>query len=141
MAKSKINELSILLVTSLILGGFMNSMEGSDNTVKPRSNGFQGTNQFLGATKHLYNWLCLSVGWLVCWSFGRVTHSFNHPHVAPYWPTWPCPYLSALLLQGFDAHIVLMNLFGYRIRESTSIFVCWLVRPFDQVQVAFSRSC
>ena len=24
-----------------------------------------------------------SVGWLV-------THSFDDPHVAPYWPTWPC---------------------------------------------------
>ena len=35
---------------------------------------------FLGATKHLYNWLCLlvsqSVGWLV-------THLFDDPHVAP----------------------------------------------------------
>ena len=40
-------------------------------------------NFFLGATKHLYNWLCLLVSWLVGWS---VTHSF----VAPYWPTWPC---------------------------------------------------
>ena len=37
---------------------------------------------FLGATMHLYNWLCPSV----C----RVTHSFDDPHVAPYWPTWPC---------------------------------------------------
>ena len=37
----------------------------------------------LGATKHLYNWLCPSVGW-------SVTHSFDDPHVAPYWPTWPC---------------------------------------------------
>ena len=26
------------------------------------------------------------VRWLVCW----VTHSFDDPHVAPYWPTWPC---------------------------------------------------
>ena len=25
-------------------------------------------NAFLGATKHLYNWLCPSVCWLVCWS-------------------------------------------------------------------------
>ena len=45
---------------------------------------------FLGATKHLYNWLCPSVGRSVGWSVGRVTHSFNDPHVAPYWPTWPC---------------------------------------------------
>ena len=34
-------------------------------------------------------WLAVSVGWLV----GRVTHSFDDPHVAPYWPTWSCwPY-------------------------------------------------
>ena len=37
-------------------------------------------NPFLGATKHLYNWLCPSVGWSVCRS---VTHSFDDPHVAP----------------------------------------------------------
>ena len=46
---------------------------------------------FLGATKHLYNWLCPLVGWsvgrLVGW---LVTHLFNDPLVAPYWPTWPC---------------------------------------------------
>ena len=41
-----------------------------------------GIERFLGATKHLCNWLCP----LVC----RVTHSFDDPHVAPYWPTWPC---------------------------------------------------
>ena len=35
---------------------------------------------FLGATKHLYNWLCPLVGWLVC----GVTHSSDDPHVAPY---------------------------------------------------------
>ena len=33
---------------------------------------------FLGATKHLYNWLCPSVGR----SVGRVTHSFDDPHDA-----------------------------------------------------------
>ena len=42
---------------------------------------------FLGATKHLYNWLCPLVGRSVGW---LVTHLFNDPHVAPYWPTWPC---------------------------------------------------
>ena len=41
---------------------------------------------FLVATKHLYNWLCPLVGWSVC----RVKHSFDDPHAAPYWPTWPC---------------------------------------------------
>ena len=25
-------------------------------------------------------------------SVGRVTYSFDDPHVAPYWPTWPCSY-------------------------------------------------
>ena len=34
------------------------------------------------------------VRWLVGWSVGRsvgqVTHSFDDPHVAPYWPSWPC---------------------------------------------------
>ena len=29
----------------------------------------------------------MSVGRLVGW---LVTHSFDDPHVAPYWPTWPC---------------------------------------------------
>ena len=48
-------------------------------------------NPLLGATKHLYNWLCPSVVGLVGpTSVGRVTHSFDDPHVAPYWPTWPC---------------------------------------------------
>ena len=55
---------------------------------------------FLDATKHLYNWLCRSVvqsvGHLVGQSVGGVTHSFNDPHVAPYWPTWPC-FLSLFL--------------------------------------------
>ena len=45
---------------------------------------------FLGATKHLYNWLCPSVGWSVGLLVGRVTHPFDDLHVAPYWPTWPC---------------------------------------------------
>ena len=46
---------------------------------------------FLGATKHLYNWL--SVGWLVGLS---VTHLFDDQHVAPYWPTWPCYHRNSL---------------------------------------------
>ena len=49
-----------------------------------------------GPTKHLHNWLCLSVGWLVGRSVGRVTHSFDDQHVAPYWPTWPCSLRLAL---------------------------------------------
>ena len=42
---------------------------------------------FLGATKHLYNWLCPSVSRSVGWS---VMHSFDDPHVTPYRPSWPC---------------------------------------------------
>ena len=59
-------------------------------------------NFFLGATKHLYNWLCPSVGWLV----GRVTHSFDDPHVAPYWPTWPgWPGFSKAFKRDKDNHL------------------------------------
>ena len=47
-------------------------------------------NPFIGTTKHLYNWLCPSVGGLVGLTVGRVTHLLDDPHVAPYWPTWPC---------------------------------------------------
>ena len=53
---------------------------------------------FLGATKHLHNWLCSLVGWLVGRSVGRVTHSFDNPHVAPYWPTWPCSFMNVFCL-------------------------------------------
>ena len=50
---------------------------------------------FLGATKRHYNWLCPSVGRSVGRSVGlSVTHSFDNPHVAPYWPTWPCYFYS-----------------------------------------------
>ena len=45
---------------------------------------FHDTASCLGCP--IYNWLCP----LVCW----VTHSFDDPHVAPYWPTWPYYSLS-----------------------------------------------
>ena len=52
---------------------------------------------FLGATKHLYNWLCPLVGWLVGWSVSRlVTHSFDDPHRRTYWPTWPLYLLDQI---------------------------------------------
>ena len=35
--------------------------------------------RFLGATKHLYNWLCPSVGRLVGWSVGQ----------SPFWAAAP----------------------------------------------------
>ena len=58
------------------------------------------TFNFLGATKHLYNWLCPSVGWLV----GRVTHSFDDPRVASNWIIWPCShYYPPFLLNLVDA--------------------------------------
>ena len=38
---------------------------------------------FLGATKHLYDWLCPLVGWSVA---RLVTHSFDDQHVAPIGP-------------------------------------------------------
>ena len=31
-----------------------------------------------------------SITGCVRWLVSRVTHSFDDPHVAPYWPTWPC---------------------------------------------------
>ena len=37
---------------------------------------FGGRGEFLGATKHLYNWLCPSVGWLVGRSVGRSHFTF-----------------------------------------------------------------
>ena len=37
----------------------------------------------------LLEWLCPLVCWSVGLLVGRVTHSFDDPHVAPYWPTWP----------------------------------------------------
>ena len=40
---------------------------------------------FRCANASLY--LAVSVGWSVGWS---VTHSFDDPLGAPYWPTWPC---------------------------------------------------
>ena len=35
-------------------------------------------------------YLIVSVGRLVGWSVGQVTHPLDDPHVAAYWPTWPC---------------------------------------------------
>ena len=32
----------------------------------------------------------MSVGWLVGWSVGRVTHLFDDPHGALHCSTWPC---------------------------------------------------
>ena len=52
---------------------FMNALPTNQPT--------DGHSLLLGATKHLYNWLCPSVGLSVGWS---ATHSFDDPHVAPF---------------------------------------------------------
>ena len=56
--------------------------------------------------------LAVSVGWLVGQSVGRlvgrVTHSFEDPHGAPYWPIWPC--LARIRL--FIAQMNLVELTG-----------------------------
>ena len=61
---------------------------------------------FLGATKHLFNWLCPSVGQLVSWSVGwsvdrSVAEAFVWRYTRRiYWPTWPCS-LNASLFSSF----------------------------------------
>ena len=61
----------------------MNSQKKKKNVPSPQS---LFRRPFLGAPTHLYNWLCPLVGR----SVGRsVTHLFDDPHGAPYWPTWP----------------------------------------------------
>ena len=72
---------------------------------------------FLGATKHLYNWLCPSVGRSVCW----VTHSFDDPHVAPYWPTRPCYYIAL-------CRLLFASSFSAIFLTRTPTFLCyWLI--------------
>ena len=49
---------------------------------------------FLGAKKHLYNWLCPSVSWLVCRLDGLLGNAFVRRSTrCTYWPTWPCFYI------------------------------------------------
>ena len=79
-------------------------------------------NRFLGATKHLYNWLCPSVGRSVGW----VTHSFDDPHVAPYWPTWPCSIPSFLPSAPFSPFSPI-----------SSVFRKWTQRPITNCVRAF----
>ena len=53
------------------------------------------------------------VGQSVCWS---VTHSFDDPHGAPYWPTWPCYLLVFPSLQlGFGIITCLAILYSIAI--------------------------
>ena len=59
---------------------------------------------------HLYNRLCPSVGW----SVGRVTHSFDDPPGAPYWPTWPCLKVYNLVDRNFSRT---GNVFTWRIHS------------------------
>ena len=77
---------------------------------------------FLGATKHLYNWLCPLVCLSVCLS---VTHSFDDPHVAPYWPSWPCfplPFLNTFLLKLLEAGLGCLRMTSYRPLELAAVF-------------------
>ena len=48
------------------------------------------------------------VRWLVGRSVGwSVTHSFDDPHVAPYWPTLPCSSTSGLIFVHQEEEICL----------------------------------
>ena len=40
------------------------------DNAKKQINDMERITFFLGATKHIYNWLCPLVGLLVCWSVG-----------------------------------------------------------------------
>ena len=95
---------------------------------------------FLGATKHLYNWLCPLVCRSVCLS---VTHSFDDSHVAPYWPTWPC-FVPCGTKVGSEANKERWVVIGkqqksiswmftlLRGRSSFGIGACVLVLDFDK---------
>ena len=50
----------------------------------------------------------------VCW---LVTHSFDDPHVAPYWPTWPCFLYRSILLPFLE--------FSLYCHVCLSLFVCF----------------
>ena len=83
---------------------------------------------FLCATKRLYNWLCPSVGWLVCL---LVTHSFDDPQVSPYWPTWPCSFC-----QKKGKQLTNMNKENYKYkREKRQVY--WSKRIHSHVEQHF----
>ena len=69
--------------------------------------------RFLGATKHLYNWLRPLVGWSVGWLVGN-----DDPHVAPYWPTWPC---SIIVCGSFEC-VNMQKVFWWNHRYQTFLF-------------------
>ena len=90
---------------------------------------------FLGATQ-----VAVSVGRSVGSSDCRVTHSFDDPHVAPYWPFWPCSFLSFFFpfslsffpaslspshfLPAANSHLeILIHLFKEQVLEPVSILV------------------
>ena len=56
---------------------------------------------------------CISITGCVRWSVGlsvgRVTHSFDDPHVAPYWPTWPCSLMINLAIETGKMELVSLN--------------------------------
>ena len=77
---------------------------------------------FLGATKHLYNWLCPLVGLLV-------THSFDDPHIAPCWPTWPC-FIITVYCKRRSLLDALQN-FPYLIGTVANTFPTWASHSTD----------
>ena len=75
----------------------------ANSTLSDSSSSFPFSSFLLCAKKHLYNWPCPLVGWSVGrWVGLSVTHAFKDPHVAPYWPTWPCLFYNGLKKTEID---------------------------------------
>ena len=81
--------------------------------LNPAMTDAMGPTRFLGVTKHLYNRLCPLVGRSVGLSVDlSVTHLFDDPHVAPYWPDWPCfksngTRVTALFKTSAHLHVII----------------------------------
>ena len=102
--------------------------------------------------KHLYNWQFPSVGRFVGWSVGLlVTHSFDDPHVAPYWPIWPCSFFRFLFISCFFLSFFgeltfwyFRNEFGSDMKSGTSfrlvfdaiLYKYWLIDDRTSVSVS-----
>ena len=86
---------------------------------------------FLGATKHLYNWLCPLVGWSVCL---LVTHSFDYLHVARYWPTWPCFFKCLYLLPSQWSRVIQLAAINCASEENFPICTSYEIKGFPTVK-------
>ena len=76
------------MIYATFILGFGSGTDGDEKTKK---------NSRLGKTiLHFLVRQSTSIIGCVRWSVGRVTHSFDDPHVAPYWPTWPCFLVCAM---------------------------------------------